>query len=79
MSRYGFEKVYLDSEIKGIFRYTGKKKTTVVNNFLRVKNDLEIAENNRFRYTALSHIRKSIPSALLNIFRKMRKPKKTFE
>ena len=79
MSRYGFEKVYLDSEIKGIFRYTGKKKTTVANNFLRVKNDLEIAENNRFRYTALSHIRKSIPSALLNIFRKIRKPKKTFE
>ena len=79
MSRYGFEKVYLDSEIKGIFRYTGKKKTTVANNFLRVKNDLEIAESNRFRYTALSHIRKSIPSALLNIFRKIRKPKKTFD
>ena len=26
MSRYGFEKVYLDSEIKGIFRYKVRKK-----------------------------------------------------
>ena len=79
MSRYGFEKVYLDSEIKGIFRYTGKKKTMVANNFLQVKNDLEIAEKNRFKYTALSLIRKSIPSVLLNLLRKIRKPKKTFK
>ena len=76
MSRYGFEKVYLDSEIKGIFKYTGEKKMTVLNNFLRVKNDLEAAERLRFKYTTLSHIRKFIPSFLLRLIRKIRQPRK---
>ena len=79
MSRHGFEKVYLDSEIKGIFRFTGNVKTHVDNNFHRVKEDLESAEKNRFKYTMLSHIRKKIPSFVLDLIRKVRKPRKTFK
>ena len=78
MKRYGFEKVYLDSEIRGIFRYTGIKKVTVQNNFNRVKNDILIAENKRFKYTLQSRIRKYTPQLLLNLVRSFRKPRKSF-
>ena len=79
MSRHGFEKVYLDSEIKGIFRFTGNVKTDVENNFYRVKEDLEIAEKNRFKYTLSSHVRKKLPDFVLDLIRKVRKPRKNFE
>ena len=79
MNRYGFEKVYLDSAIRGIFKYTGNKKNTVCNHFIRVKNDLIDAENKRFKYTLQSKIRKHVPRFLLNLLRNIRKPRNTSE
>ena len=79
MNRYGFEKVYLDSEIRGIFKYTGIKKSTVQNNFNRVKNDILIAESKRFKFTLQGRIRQHMPKFLLNLLRSFRKPRKTFE
>ncbi len=75
MERHGFEKLYLDTEIRGIFRYTGVKKTSIKNNFLTVKNDLLQAEKKRFKFNVLSKIRQLIPKSLLNIIRFIRKPK----
>ena len=34
MNRYGFEKLYIDSEIKAIFKYTGRKKIRFVTTLL---------------------------------------------
>jgi len=79
MNRYGFERVYLDSEIKGIFKYTGILQEKVCNNFVRVKNDLIAAENKRFKYTLQSHIRKHIPKFFLNLLRNIRKPRNLSE
>ena len=44
MAMFGFKKIYLDSEIKGIFLYTGIKKQTNHNNYDRVVRDLLDAE-----------------------------------
>ena len=75
MQRHGFEKVYLDSEIRGIFRYTGIIKKEIKNNFLAVKNDLVEAEKKRLRFNIFSKIRQILPKFILNIIRIIRKPK----
>ena len=61
------EKVYLDSEIRGIFRYTGSIKKEIKNNFLTVKNDLLEAEKKRLKFNILSKIRQMLPKFILNI------------
>jgi len=75
MQRHGFEKVYLDSEIRGIFRYTGSIKKEIKNNFLAVKNDLLEAEKKRLKFNILSKIRQMLPKFILNIIRFVRSPK----
>ena len=50
MNRYGFEKIYLDTFIKSIFVYTGKKKK-LINYFELCRNDLIDGEKARkFRF-----------------------------
>ena len=46
MNRYGFKRIYLDSLIKSIFIYTGKKKE-LINYFDLCKKDLLAAEKIR--------------------------------
>ena len=46
MNRYGFEKIYLDTLIKSIFIYTGKKEN-LINYFELCRNDLITAERTR--------------------------------
>jgi len=75
MQRHGFEKVYLDSEIRGIFRYTGSIKKEIKNNFLAVKNDLLEAEKKRLKFNILSKMRQMLPKFILNIIRFLRSPK----
>ena len=51
MNRYGFKKIYLDSQIKSIFVYTGKLEK-LVNYFERCKVDLlrlKKLENSNFK------------------------------
>lgn len=68
MNRYGFEKIYLDSEIKSIFVFTGIKKP-LINYFERIKKDLIKAEFTRKKYIIKNSIKKLIPEKLLEIRR----------
>ena len=46
MNRYGFEKLYIDSEIKSIFIHTGRK-FNLINNFEKVFKDILLAEKKK--------------------------------
>ena len=71
MNRYGFEKLYIDSEIKSLFIYTGKK-SNLINNYPKVFQDLILAEKKRKIYCAQNFIKLFIPNNLLSIIRKIR-------
>ena len=77
MAMFGFKKIYLDSEIKGIFLYTGIKKQTNHNNYDRVVRDLLDAEKMRTKYSILSLIRGHLPKPILSAIRKIRPVSKT--
>jgi len=72
MERYGFKKLYLDSEIKGLFIYNGNRGK-LKNFFYKVKEDLIIAEKKR-KYTGLKNfVKLMIPNKILNLKRKIYK------
>ena len=60
MERYGFKKLYIDSETKSLFVYTGNK-SKVKNYFGEIKKDLLIAEKRRKFYGFKNFIKKIIP------------------
>ena len=71
MNRYGFEKLYIDSEIKSLFIYTGKK-SNLINNYPKVFQDLILAEKRRKIHCVQNFIKLFIPNNLLSIIRKIR-------
>ncbi len=74
MNRYGFEKLYIDSEIKSLFIYTGKK-SNLINNYPKVLKDLILAERRRKIHCVQNFIKLFIPYNLLSIIRKIRNKK----
>ena len=70
MNRYGFEKIYLDTLIRSIFIYTGKKKR-LINYFNLCRNDLIAAENTRKIKIFKNLIKFFIPVFVLKIIRKI--------
>ena len=77
MNRCGFEKLYIDSEIKSIFIYTGKK-SKLINNYPKVLQDLILAERRRKIHSAQNFIKFFIPNNLLTIIRKIRNKRINF-
>jgi len=71
MNRYGFEKLYIDSEIKSLFVYTGKK-SNLINNYPKVLQDLILAEKRRRIQCVKNLIKLFIPNNLLSFIRKIR-------
>jgi len=69
MNRFGFEKIYIDSEIKSLFIYTGKINK-LQNHFQNVKNDLIKAENVIKKYKIKNKFRITFP-ALYNFIKKI--------
>jgi hypothetical protein len=77
MNRYGFEKVYLDSFVRSIFIYTGKK-SNLINYYDKCYKDLRSAENTR-RIRILKKIlnlryvlKKILPSFLVNFIKNLK-------
>ena len=64
MNRYGFKKIYLDSQIKSIFVYTGKIGK-LVNYFEKCKMDLFKAEKTRKIQILKNIIKLFIPNFFL--------------
>ena len=72
MNRYGFEKLYLDTHIKSIFIYTGKK-TKLKNYYEQCYKDLLEAEKAR-KIQIFKNINKHlIPNFILKMIRSFRK------
>ncbi len=69
MNKYGFKKLYIDSEIKSLFVYTGEKKETK-KFYKNVKEDLIKAEYRRKIQIFKNIIKKFIPKAVLDIIKK---------
>ena len=72
MGRYGFKKLYLDSEIRGLFVYTGNK-IELENYFDKVKEDLIIAEKKRKHQGLKNFVKFMTPKILLELKRKFLK------
>ncbi len=77
MNRYGFEKVYLDSLIKSIFIYTGKK-SKLINYFDLCKRDLISAEKTRKIQITKNFLKLLIPNFMIKMIRIFRKKKIKF-
>ena len=71
MNRYGFEKLYIDSETRSLFIYTGKK-SNLINNYPKVFQDLILAEKRRKIHSVQNFIKLFIPKNLIAIIRKIR-------
>ena len=70
MNRYGFEKLYIDKEIRSIFIYTGKKMK-LINYYKRVINDIKEAEKTRKKYIFRNIIKLLIPNFFLKLIKKI--------
>ena len=70
MNRYGFEKIYMDNEIRSIFIFTGKK-SKLLNNYNKIKNDLLIAERTRKIFIFKNIIKLFIPYKIIFILKKI--------
>lgn len=70
MNRYGFEKIYIDEEIKSLFIYTGKIKK-LENNFFKVKDDLIKAEFTRKKEIIKNKVKILFPK-LYNLIKKIK-------
>ena len=70
MNRYGFEKLYIDKEIRSIFIYTGKKKK-LINYYNRVINDIKEAEKTRKKHIFKNIIKLLIPDFFLKLIKKI--------
>ena len=71
MARHGFKKVYMDSFIRAIFIYTGKKKK-LINNYKNTYSDLLAAERFRKSQIYKNRLKIYIPNFILKIFRTLR-------
>ena len=69
MNRHGFEKIYLDTQIKSIFIYTGRKKK-LINYFDKCKKDLIAAERARKIQIVKNLIKFFLPEFVIKILRK---------
>lgn len=69
MNRYGFEKIYIDSEMKSLFIYTGIKKE-VQNFYKNVRNDLIKAEFRRKIQIQKNFLKMFIPNFILDIIKR---------
>ena len=69
MNRHGFEKIYLDTQIKSIFIYTGRKKK-LINYFDKCKKDLTAAERTRKIQIVKNLIKFFLPEFVIKILRK---------
>lgn len=72
MNRYGFEKLYIDSNIKSLFIYTGIK-TELKNHYNLVKDDLIKAEFVRKKQILKNIIKIFIPEKILDLRRRFLK------
>ena len=77
MNRYGFKKIYLDSQIKSIFIYTGKLEK-LINYYEICKKDLLDAEKTRKIQILKNIIKLFIPNFFIMFFRKIRNKKINF-
>ena len=71
MNRYGFEKVYMDTFIRSIFIYTGRKKT-LINYFQNVCDDLIAGEKFKKKQIFKNFLKIFIPNLILNQIRKIK-------
>ena len=71
MARHGFKKVYMDSFIRAIFIYTGKKKR-LINNYKNTYSDLLAAERFRKSQINKNRLKIYIPKFILRIIRTLR-------
>ena len=74
MNRYGFKKIYIDSEIRSIFVYTGEK-SNLTNNYPKVRQDLILAEKIRKIHCIKNFIKLFVHNNLLSIIRQIRNKK----
>ena len=72
MNRHGFEKVYLDSIIRSVFVYTGKK-TKVINFYKLCQSDLVEAEKARKVQILKNIIKLFLPKFIIKLIRKILK------
>ena len=77
MNRHGFEKVYIDSQIKSVFVFTGKKKN-LVNHFNKCRQDLFEGEKARKIQIIKNLIKLLLPSKIINFISKIRNKKIKF-
>ena len=71
MNRFGFEKIYIDSFIKSIFVYTGKK-SKLINYYDKCRMDLKAAERTRKIQILKNIVKKVLPFFLIKIIKKIR-------
>lgn len=77
MNRHGFEKIYLDSFIRSIFVYTGKKRE-VINYYKLCQSDLIAAEKTRKIQIFKNIIKKFLPKIIIKFIGKLRSKKIKF-
>lgn len=70
MNRFGFKKIYMDSFIRSIFVYTGKKKI-LINFYKKVENNLKNARKFKYKQMLKNFVKIFIPNFILTQFRKI--------
>ena len=77
MNRYGFERVYIDSQIKSVFIFTGRKKN-LINYYDKCRHDLFEGEKARKIQIIKNFIKLFLPSKIINLVSKVRNKKIKF-
>ena len=71
MNRYGFKKIYMNSFIRGVFIYIGKKKK-IKNYYKTVCNDIVNAEKFRIKQIFINFLKIFIPTVFIKQIRKIK-------
>jgi len=71
MNRYGFKKINMNSFIRGVFIYTGKKKK-IKNYYKTVCNDIVNAEKFRIKQIFINFLKIFIPTVFIKQIRKIK-------
>ena len=71
MNRYGFKKIYMNSFIRGVFIYTGKKKK-LKNYYKTVCNDIFNAEKFRIKQIFINFLKIFVPTVFIKQIRKIK-------
>ncbi len=77
MNRYGFEKIYIDSQIKSVFVFTGRKKK-LINYYNKCRQDLFEGEKARKIQIIKNLIKFFLPAKIINLISKVRNKKIKF-